>query len=53
MKIRATKKTQSEGIMEMENQGNRTETIDVSKYDQQNTIDGRQNLRHRSYNRRN
>lgn len=49
MEIEAIKKIQSEGILEMENLGRGTETIDVSIT---NRIQDRENLRCRRYNRK-
>jgi hypothetical protein len=52
MATETIKKTQTEGILEMENLG-RIARITRCKHHQDNIGDGRKNLRHRRYNRRN
>lgn len=49
MEIGAVKKTQTEGVLDMENLENRNSRC---KHHPQNTEDGRENLRQRKYHRR-
>jgi hypothetical protein len=50
-KVDTIKKTQSEAMLEIETLGKKSETIDVSKHQQQNTRDGGENLRCKRFHR--
>jgi hypothetical protein len=51
MEVETMKKTQRETTLEIETLGKKSGTIDVSEHQQQNTRDGRDNLRCRRFHR--
>ena len=51
LEVETMKKTQRETTLEIETLGKKSGTIDVSEHQQQNTRDGRDNLRCRRFHR--